>query len=472
MMLVAQAELATAFSVGIEPEGLPSRVVRLPGGPAAFLGLLGDQLARRFEVPSVTEAPGWSVVVEGFDPGHERAHESLLAISDGLVGTTAAPLLSHRDARPKVLAAGVYDGAGPDTALLAAPLWAALGRELQPGDRPRRVLDLHTGVLGERIDGATTVDSARFVSLARPGIVCLRATIDPVDSSAPLAPPMAEVRGPSPLAASEGPGWMSTTGTGGSITAAASQSRRGTNVERVVAYVAGPDGPRPQDAQTSLANATEAGFDALLTEHRREWSRRWAAADVVIDGDDELQHAVRVALFHLMAAVGSRGEAAVGARGLSGDGYRGHVFWDADAFVLPFFAATHPATARAMLEYRIRRLPVAIARARAEHRTGARFPWESAATGEEVTPRSVVDQYGTVVPIRTGSDELHIVGDVAWAACCYDAWTGDDDFRRGPGHRLLVETAAVLDVAGARGPCGCRASPGCHRPRRVPRTGR
>ena len=62
-----------------------------------------------------------------------------------------------------------------------------------------------------------------------------------------------------------------------------------------------------------------------------------------------------------MASVGSSGEAAVGARGLSGDGYRGHVFWDADTFVLPFFAATHPPAARAMLEYRIRRLPAALA---------------------------------------------------------------------------------------------------------------
>jgi hypothetical protein len=46
-------------------------------------------------------------------------------------------------------------------------------------------------------------------------------------------------------------------------------------------------------------------------------------------------------------------------RGLSGPGYRGHVFWDSDVFVLAFLAATHPAAARAMLEYRIRRLGAA-----------------------------------------------------------------------------------------------------------------
>ena len=66
---------------------------------------------------------------------------------------------------------------------------------------------------------------------------------------------------------------------------------------------------------------------------------------------------------------------------MTGHAYRGHVFWDADLFVLPFLAATHPAAARSMLEYRLRRLPVALAAARAEGNAGARFPWESAATG-------------------------------------------------------------------------------------------
>ena len=97
----------------------------------------------------------------------------------------------------------------------------------------------------------------------------------------------------------------------------------------------------------------------MLAEHREAWARRWEDADIVIEGDDELQIAIRFSLFHLMASVGDGPEAAVGARGLSGPGYRGHVFWDADTFVLPFLAATHPASARAMLEYRMRRLPAA-----------------------------------------------------------------------------------------------------------------
>jgi trehalose/maltose hydrolase-like predicted phosphorylase len=101
--------------------------------------------------------------------------------------------------------------------------------------------------------------------------------------------------------------------------------------------------PEPSGAVQRLRDATAAGFDSLLDEHRQAWAARWDDADIVLTGDDDLQEATRLALFHLMASVPGDGEAAVGARGLSGPGYRGHVFWDADTFTLPFLAATHPA---------------------------------------------------------------------------------------------------------------------------------
>ena len=171
------------------------------------------------------------------------------------------------------------------------------------------------------------------------------------------------------------------------------------------------------------------------------WARRWADADIRIEGDDELERAVRFGLFHLMGSVGDLGEAAVGARGTSGNAYRGHVFWDSDVFVLPFLAATHPASARAMLEYRLRRLPAAREAAAALGRRGARFPWESAHTGFDVTPRSYVDHDGRRFEILTGDLEEHIVADVAWAAEAYQAWTADDEFGDGPRGALILDTA-------------------------------
>jgi trehalose/maltose hydrolase-like predicted phosphorylase len=150
---------------------------------------------------------------------------------------------------------------------------------------------------------------------------------------------------------------------------------------------------------------------------------------------------VRFALFHLMGSAGEAGEAAVGARGLTGPAYRGHVFWDGDVFVLPFLAATHPPAARAMLEYRLRRLDAARAAAKALGRAGVRFPWESAGSGVDVTPSHAYDHAGHVVPIRTGELEEHIVADIAWAASFYLDWTGDAEFATGPGRELLIESA-------------------------------
>jgi trehalose/maltose hydrolase-like predicted phosphorylase len=191
----------------------------------------------------------------------------------------------------------------------------------------------------------------------------------------------------------------------------------------------------------ALEDAARIGFDGLLAEHRAVWDRRWAQADIEIEGDDEAQKAVRFALFHLLFCAPIAGEAAVGARGLTGLGYAGHVFWDADVFVLPALAAVLPAAARTMVEYRLRRLDAATALASASGRPGARFPWESADTGDDVTPRTARDHEGGVVEILTGMYEEHITTDVAWAAQHYLDWTGDDD---------VGDRVAELIVATAR----------------------
>lgn len=408
-LLVPEAAAATAVSVGAEPTGVPDGVLALGGGPGAFRGLLADQLARRRrgDVPEVAGDPRWTLAVQGIDPALERVHESLLTLADGRLGTRGVSLVGDGAARPGVVLAGRYNGAGPETSLARCADWARVAdsNELLPDVRR---LDLRTGLLHE----AGAVTSLRFSSLARPGTVALRAAA--------------------------GPGLLPAAGRGRADADAGvwRDRRRGRILERLGAY----DACRPA-ARAGLAAAEEAGFDRLLNEHRAAWARRWEEADVTIVGDPELQFAVRFALFHLMASVADRGEAAVGARGLSGPAYRGHVFWDSDVFVLPFLAATHPAAARAMLEYRIRRLPQARAAAARRGQSGARFPWESAGEGSDVTPTSARTPDGRVARIRTGELEEHIAADVAWAASCYVDWTGDAAFLTGPGAELVAETA-------------------------------
>ena len=180
-------------------------------------------------------------------------------------------------------------------------------------------------------------------------------------------------------------------------------ARRDGHLDRVAVYEpVDVETKAPDAARTRLVEAGDAGFERLFGEQRRAWAKRWAEADVRIEGDEHLQLATRIALFHLMASVPDHGEAAVGARGLSGHAYRGHVFWDTDVFVLPFLAATHPTAARAIIEYRVQRLPAGAPGRRAPKGTaalgfrGSRPRWVV-----DATPRSARDQAGHLVPIRT-----------------------------------------------------------------------
>jgi trehalose/maltose hydrolase-like predicted phosphorylase len=200
----------------------------------------------------------------------------------------------------------------------------------------------------------------------------------------------------------------------------------------------------------ALRAADRLGFGRLLADQRAAWARRWDTVDIQVLGDPKAQLALRFALYQLWCAIKSRGELAVGARGLSGTGYAGHVFWDADVFMLPAVAAMDPAAAGAMVRYRLRRLAAACDRARASGRPGARFPWESAVGGEDVTPpQGQVGGYR--IPILTGQFEEHITADVAWAAAHYASWTGSRLPAVAP---LLTETARYwasrcrLDAAG------------------------
>ena len=381
-----------------------------PAGGDVARRFLDDQVRRRRrgDVPIVRSADEWCVVVDGLDHSLERFHESLLTLADGRVGTRGAPLVGDGAATPRVFHAGVYEGRGCASELAALPLWSRMPNTdtLRPS---RRTIHLRTGVLQEQGPFA----SLRFSSLARPGTVALR-----VNGDDALLPPAGAHTEP------------------GAVTVAFHDERRAGVLDRFAAYAV-----RDGAAKSALSAAKEAGFERLLREHREAWARRWQAADIVIEGDPDLQRAIRFSLFHLMASVGDRDEAAVGARGLTGPAYRGHVFWDSDVFVLPFLAATHPAAARAMLEYRFRRLSAARAAAARLGRAGARFPWESAAEGIDVTPTSVRSPSGELIPIRTGELEEHIVADVAWAAACYLDWTGDTGFQAGPGRDLIAETA-------------------------------
>ena len=424
------AERATAVSVGVEPGGTPVGVLHLGGGPGAFLRLLVDQAARRSrrELPRIDGDPAWTLRFTGIDPRHERAHESLLTLADGRSGTRGAPLRSHPGETGGVRISGIYTGQGPEERLIEVPPWRRLEGSLENAAHHERVLDLRTGVLAESIGGTHAAETLAFSSLRRPGLSALRASGRRLRAGQPLAGVIGRNAAEARLADGAGGG--------GGVLAVAAQDRRGA-LDRFALYAA--SARRPPDAGATrrrLAGARRLGFDHLLCEQRAAWGDRWHGAGIEIAGDDELQFAVRVAVYHLIGAAGDRGEAAIGARGATGDGYRGHVFWDTDVFALPFLAATHPAAARAVVRYRHRRLAAARTAARALGRAGARFPWESGRGGLDVTPHMAIDRSGTRFAIENGALEEHIVADVAWAAVTSAHWA--PEARMAPAIREIV----------------------------------
>ena len=185
--------------------------------------------------------------------------------------------------------------------------------------------------------------------------------------------------------------------------------------------------------------ARATGFDAILATHRRRWADLWKVCDCVIGGDEEATRAIRFNLYHLLIAANPADPTVgIGAKALSGEGYKGHVFWDTEIFVLPFFIYTQPGTARALLRYRHETLEGARSNARDNGFEGAQFAWESADSGTETTPKWTHDGSHR---IWTGEEEIHITADILYAMDSYIQATGDAAFMSEYGAIIAVEAA-------------------------------
>jgi alpha,alpha-trehalose phosphorylase len=193
----------------------------------------------------------------------------------------------------------------------------------------------------------------------------------------------------------------------------------------------------------ALTGARYSGFEGLLTEQRAYLDKFWDGADVQVEGDPEIQQAVRFGLFHVLQA-GARSEGrCLPAKGLTGPGYDGHTFWDAEAYVVPVLTYTHPEAAADVLRWRHSTLDVAREHADILRLRGAVFPWRTI-RGQECSGYW-----------PAGTAAFHINADIAAAVTRYRAVTGDETLEVEAGLELLVETARLwmslghYDVEGA-----------------------
>ena len=305
-------------------------ILSLAGGAERVRQVVSHQLRlrRRRALPSWDAPVGWSLETGDDDGRPSAARDALFALADGRVGTGGPPLAGSHADHVWTVANAVYDGTGPATHLLPGPVPFALGTA-EP-DRPVvRLLDLRTGVAARAQRLRRLGRRERPLPVPRPTDHRRRAGLRPrrpshrTSGSRSPARAAATNRGscpgragspcrPPPVASSPP---VSSRGrrSRGSMDRTARAGRWSTGwwpCARRSGLV-----PEVADVVDDATVAAAVGFDNLLAEHRRAWARRWEDADVVVEGDDELQRAIRFSLFHLMGSVADTGEAAVGREG-------------------------------------------------------------------------------------------------------------------------------------------------------------
>lgn len=184
-------------------------------------------------------------------------------------------------------------------------------------------------------------------------------------------------------------------------------------------------------ANRTLDRAVRDGFETVLAGHRERVDAFWRASDVEVEGDADVQQAVRFNLFQLLQASARVEGFGIPAKGLSGLGYEGHYFWDTEIYVLPFLVYTAPHVAGSLLQQRYRQLDLARRRAREVGNRGALYPWRTI-NGEEASAY-----------YAAGTAQYHINADIVFAADRYVTLSGDIEFLGRGFAEMAVETARL-----------------------------
>ncbi len=178
------------------------------------------------------------------------------------------------------------------------------------------------------------------------------------------------------------------------------------------------------------------GFHVLESEQAAFWKEFWTEGDFEVDGHIPDQMALRFCIYQLRQNHPQDDHRSISACGMTGEHYGGHVFWDTEMYLAPYYAYTEPGLQRPLLMYRYHILDRARERAAQMHGKGALYSWNSI-SGEEC---------GVIFEAATA--EYHLVSAIAYAIHRYIATTGDEDFLHRYGAEMLFETARFLEDRG------------------------
>ncbi|MHC5269333.1 glycoside hydrolase family 65 protein [Enterococcus sp. LJL98] len=202
-------------------------------------------------------------------------------------------------------------------------------------------------------------------------------------------------------------------------------------------------------------------FETAYQASVKEWKKLWHQAGIRIQGDLMSQKLLNLHTYHLLVSAspnGNRGlDASVTARGLHGEAYRGHIFWD-ELFILPFYLAHFPETARELLLYRYRRLPQAKRNARAAGYAGAMFPWQSGLDGSEQSQKIHLNPVSGQWKADHSQLQRHVSLAIAYNVWQYWQQTQDLAFMNDYGLEMLLEIAHFWQSAATYRPADGRYS--------------
>lgn len=194
-----------------------------------------------------------------------------------------------------------------------------------------------------------------------------------------------------------------------------------------------------------LIYCEEVGYKGLFKKHIEAYNKLWKYARINIDGATlEEEAAITFAQYHLFGMTPMHSyKSSVGAKGLTGEGYKGHVFWDTEIFIMPFFTLTFPNIAKNLLKFRYLGLEGARKKAKENGYKGAMYPWEVAKSGKEETPlyAALNIHTGKAEKVWSGIKEHHVTADIIYALWNYYKITKDEKFLQDYGYEMLIETA-------------------------------
>ncbi|RUR79115.1 glycoside hydrolase family 65 protein [Chlorogloeopsis fritschii PCC 9212] len=448
------------------------------------------------------DSTDWNVLETEFDPSRLHHQETVFTLGNGYLGTRGTFEEGYPHDSPATIIHGVYDDVAiASTELVNCPNWLPFVVKVA-GERFRmdsgeilhyeRRLDLRLGIVSRdvrwRSPAGHTVEFhfERFASLANQNFLAIRCQITSIDFEGDIE---VEV-GFHPEPRTQGVKHWQTLKQGGLdnliwlhsqtlhsaiefgmaaklivegeetasvcvrqgehhhstlVTTLQVEPEKTVTLEKIVTLYTSREIPTPAEAALIRLVAAPS-YSTLLAAHIAAWERVWQDSDVVIEGDRLSQLSIRYNLFQLLAVAPRYDDrVSIPPKTLSGFAYSGHIFWDTEIFILPLLIHTQPALARNLLTYRYHTLRGARRKAQEMGYRGAMYAWESASTGDEVTPRWVPGPNGEQVRIWCGDIEVHINTDVAYAAWQYWQTTGDDEWMRDCGAEIILDTAVFWE---------------------------